>query len=212
MRIFITGCAGSGTTLLNRLFLAFEDTDVISREAPLRELVEAESDKKFIIRKRTFNQIFSGSYAMIEAGPTLLHQINMIQDNDIQIINMIRDGRDLMPRPNHEKYRYCPRWIDSIDQIKKYGHLISATIRYEDLVTDPDEIQRGLVERYGLKVLHKFSDYPKFMTFGDEAKNWIHKNRPISPDRIGKNNGAYKIECADMMHEFERALRYLNYT
>lgn len=206
-RIFITGCAGSGTTLLNRLFLAFRNVSVIQPEASLRSLVNTTSPYGTIVRKRLSKHIFSNTSDVILAPP-LEEQIELIKKNKIKIVNMIRDGRDIV-------YGYgpniCERWIESIQQAREYSDIITLTIKYEDLVKNPNLIQKKIAKRLGLKSRYKFSEYPKFYKSEYKNKIWVHRPRPITTGRIGKKHSIYKNKCEKVIEEFNKQLKYLGY-
>lgn len=56
-RIYITGCARSGTTLLQRLFYAFEGVEIIDGEIDIDSFINRTSDK-VLVGKRTINSVF----------------------------------------------------------------------------------------------------------------------------------------------------------
>lgn len=163
MRIYITGSARSGTTLLGRLFYAFEDVTVIDAEIELEYFVQASGiETEHYSGKRSVATIFSND---LNDG-ALRQQEMMIKSNDIKIVNIMRDGRDVVHKP--EKGTQCTprRWIACMEQVDRYGYLIDCNIYYEDLVTEPNETQALVAHGLGFKrpkIKHAWSDYPAFV-------------------------------------------------
>ena len=89
-KIFITGCAKSGTTLLLRMCYAFKDTDVLYRrgfnghELTLSEFMNIKTDKKFLIGKRLPPFVLSNT-----EDETFEDQVSWIRKQNIGIINVI---------------------------------------------------------------------------------------------------------------------------
>ena len=46
--------------------------------------------------------------------------------------------------------------------------MIAYTVRYEDLLQRPDEVQEALAAALGLVIVHRWSDYPKFIDVSQE--------------------------------------------
>mgnify|MGYP003625751509 FL=1 len=224
-KIFITGCAKSGTTLLLRMCYAFKDTEVVYKEGfdghemDFDKFVKHESDKQFTIGKRHPPALLSNVLI-----PDFQYQAADILKNDIRVINVIRDGRDVVLSDGN--YVKPQRWIESIDQRNKilFGNLVDLEIKYEDLVRDPEKIQRQMEEKFGLVSEHSFRDYP------DYVEDWVfdwnvsvlaragHGNekgygkRKVDDRGIGKDPEAYKDLCSDLeLPKFERHLKELGY-
>lgn len=224
-KIFITGCAKSGTTLLLRMCYAFKNTKVLYREGfdghelPFDEFVSAKSDEKFLIGKRHPPAILSNIFS-----EELDRQYEIIKDQNISIINVVRDGRDVILSDG--KYVKPRRWIESIKQRDVFGDIIDLEVKYEDLVRKPNMVQEEMKTRFGLESYAKFSDYPDYVedwVFDwnvsvlarrgiEEAKNNYGK-RKVSDKSVGKDLEAYKTICSDLeINQFEACLRSLSYT
>jgi hypothetical protein len=190
MKIFITGCAGSGTTLLRKLFYAFQDVEIIDGQTSLQNFIVTPSKKRFVIAKRTGKTIFSG------IGHDLARkQLTQIRKNKIKILNIIRDGRDvLINRPFELKPQ---RWVISINQRLLFPQGIDLEVKYEDLCLKPDEIQKLIIEKFGLIKKHNFSEYPMFLpgiTSKDIKPNAsLHMPRPIDIKSIQKGDSWKKL-------------------
>ncbi len=225
-KIFITGCAKSGTTLLLRMCFAFKDTEVLYKrgaeghEFDFNEFVDYETTHKFTIGKRHPPALLSTIYELDHQ-----HQGGAVIANDIAIINVVRDGRDVILSDGN--YVKPERWIDCIEQRDKvlFGNLIDLEISYEDLVRKPDQIQKQIEEKFGIESKHKFSDYP------DYVEDWVfdwnvsvlaragkgnekgYGKRKVSDKAIGKDLDAYKSICTpEELPVFEKHLKNLGYT
>ena len=208
MKIYITGCAKSGTTLLYRLFDYFKNVEILRpNEVKLEKLINT-SNNKTTIGKRRYNTILS-----LDMGLSKLEsQRKVILDNDIKIVNVVRDGRDVILSSN---YKVSPkRWISCIQQRKIFANIISLEVKYEDLIYHPDQIQEDIAEKFGLVIDYKFSIYPTKLDdkyFVDEYKP-IYKPRPINDASIHKDIEAYKKLCKpDQIQPFEQCLKEFNY-
>lgn len=179
MKIYITGCARSGTTLLRRLFYSFKDVEIIGKEINISSFATYNSKQPVLVGKRTMNTIFSHSIS----NEVLKNQLALV--DGIKIINIVRDGKDVI-----ESGSSLPsRWMNSIETAKKYNDKIFATIYYELLVSRPDLIQKYITNLFGLEEVYRFSEYPDFIpkdSFDFEKQKPSYKLRKISTDRVNK--------------------------
>ena len=149
-KIFITGCAKTGTTLVRRLFNAFDLKVYNENEISLNNLISSD----YRVGKRTFNTIFSN----ILSPQQITQQLNTIKNDNIKIVNVTRNKQDTLKSDNN----YVPksRYDDCIKQTTQYPEYIACNIRYEELITNPDAVQNYVAEVLDLKIIHKWSDYP----------------------------------------------------
>jgi hypothetical protein len=171
MRYFITGCAKSGTTLVRRLFNAFDLDNIYNYdEMELSKFVK--TDHK--VAKRTANTLFSNILTQNE----IKKQLNIIATHNIEVINVVRDKESVLKSSNG--YVSEERYDASIIQSKLYEDFISYTINYDDLIQDPNKIQNELMNVFGLTKLHRWSDYPDFVNVELERHSGgIYNLRPI---------------------------------
>lgn len=172
MKIFITGCAKTGTTLVRRLFNAFDLKVYNHTEMSLDWFLNS----NYQVCKRTVRAPFSNSYPNQE---TLLDDLDKLRVNRLTVINVTRNKADTTKSSNgyvsSERYDECER------QVAQYGEHIAFTIPYERLMIEPDEIQKELATILGLTILHKWSDYPNFINKDEERVNsGIYELRPIN--------------------------------
>lgn len=209
MYIFITGCAKSGTTLLQRLFNYYKRTKVIPGEISIDNLVSNKHKGKIIVGKRVWSTVLSSSID----DNSLIHQIKKIKDNNVKIVNIVRDGRDVVISDNN--WVKPDRWIYTIKQRNELSDIVTAEIRYEDLVENPDEIQDYLSKKLGLEKKYNFSEYPKHLKHEDFSHlrgNDLYKARPINKSSINKDLHKYKSLCnSEQIVEFDKLLKELGY-
>jgi hypothetical protein len=205
MRIFITGCAKSGTTLLRRLFHAFDHVDVIDSEITLNAFLTIENSGGVLIGKRAYGDIFSDALSdgNLNRATSLL-----INNSHIKVVNIFRDGRDVI-----ESGIKPARWIAAVRQMLNYLGCIAINVRYEDLVKSPDVIQNIIANHLYLDVKHKFSEYPSFFPGDQVDQQKKYRPRPIAADRIGKDLDLYKQRVVDEREQrtFENLGRSLGY-
>lgn len=189
MKIFITGCGGSGTTLLRKLFYSFDDVEVIDKQISLLKFCKLKPKKKFLVGKRASKDLFTGR------GNEQIKHAQLIKKNNIYIVNIIRDGRDIFPRVFDLK---PIDWIKSMDEREMYKNLINLEICYENLVTHPNKEQKRIIRKIGLKQKFRFSDYPEFMPWFDgieKVEPYGHGLRRINNNSVGKGLDVYKEMC-----------------
>jgi len=201
MKIYITGCARSGTTLLRRLFYSFKGVEVIGKEINISSFATYNSKQPILVGKRTINTIFSN----FVSNEGLQNQLTLI--DGIKIINIVRDGKDVV----EGGYSSPSRWMNSIGTAKKYNDKIFATIYYELLVSHPDLIQKYISNLFGLEEVYRFSEYPDFIpkdSFDFEKKKSNYKLRKISTDRVNKGYD-WKSEIGEKL--LDQFINFNNY-
>ena len=168
-KIFITGCAKTGTTLVRRLFNAFDLKVYNKEEISIDNFIKSDYE----VGKRTINSLFTHSIN----NSLLQQQLSLFKD--ITIIDVLRNKEDVLKSDNgyvsEERYNTC------LSQREQYGHLINYTIIYEKLLSNPDIIQKEISELLGLKIKHKWSDYPNFVDISQEnpvTHSGLYKLRP----------------------------------
>lgn len=207
-RIYIVGCARSGTTLLRRLFHGFKDTEVIPYEIDLDAFANAEAPEgKVLVGKRTINTIFSNCLPLEEGK----RQLELLQGRpDIRVLCVFRDGRDVV---ESETQATPVRWYESLRQMRlaQDAHLLPtlATMRYEDLVSDPDGSQVGVANWFELEVAHPWSDYPKFFPGDDHVDRYAPQ--PIGTHRVAKDLKKYRRLDPWLAPRMDQMLRHLGY-
>jgi hypothetical protein len=119
-------------------------------------------------------------------------QKRLIRDRGITVINIIRDGRDVI----QSGYISSDRWVSCIAQRELCKDVIAAEVVYEDLVRWPDREQEILSDKLGLRIGRWFSEYP----VGYDGQ------RPIDTRSVGKDWSGLRL--SDTFHQ---ALRMAGY-
>jgi glycosyltransferase involved in cell wall biosynthesis len=172
-KIFITGCAKTGTTLVRRLFNAFDLKVYNYNEIKFEDFVESEYE----VGKRYWNDFLAGHMTKQE---DIDEAIKTIKENNIKIVYVIRDKKGVL---RNGREHLDKRYDRTIKQAEKYKDLIDCKIKYEELIDNPDKVQQRVSKELGLKIIHKWSDYPNWYK-GKEKPN-LPKNYSLR--KIGLN-------------------------
>lgn len=168
-KIFITGCAKSGTTLVRRLFQSFEDINVCPKEISIYDFIDSEYD----VGKRTFKTIFSNKLSNYEKR----RQLPLVKQ--MYIVNVVRDMSSVLRSSNG--YVKPERYKKSIIDAYKYKKHIQYTVDYDILLMFPDKIQIEIAKEFNLKIEYKFSEFPVFVNWDEEGT--VYNIRELSTDK-----------------------------
>lgn len=177
-RIHIVGCGPrTGTTLLTELMISSYQIDLytdhedrIAKRPPRKGKVFLTKSPKDIV--------------LIE--PVLRWVKNLY------VIFMLRDPRDMIvSKHGSNKKLYFSNlayWFNYIPFARKLmGHPRFLMIKYEDLVTQPDQVQKRISEKLPFLVQkNAFSDYHKVAKPSSDSKLALGDVRPVSGSSIGK--------------------------
>lgn len=151
-KIYITGCAKTGTTLVRRLFNAFDDLKVYNYD---EMNVTMFVNSNFNVAKRTSNAPFSN----INTKETTELNLRILQN--CKIVNVVRDQKAVLKSDNN--YVSVTRYNASMFEAQNWNNHIDFTIVYESLIENPDKIQKEIADVLGLTIKYKWSEYPKFL-------------------------------------------------
>lgn len=176
-RIHIVGTGPrSGTTLMAEAMIACFDID-IHTEHEDRIFVQLPGEGKVMLTKQPMD--------IMVVGPLLL------VNPDLHVICMVRDPRDMIvsrhgrePSKYWASLRYWRAYVPYWRKIRHHPRVIC--VKYEDLVTEPDEIQRRIHQR--LPFLAKkasFSRYHEVAQPSAKSIEALKSVRPISPAGVG---------------------------
>jgi hypothetical protein len=113
-----------------------------------------------------------------------------ISDPNLFVVYILRDPRSVitsihLSKP-HEYFCNCRIWKecnDAAQRILDYPRFLR--IRYEDIVRNPNEVQRHIMEKFSfLKKKCDFSEFEKFSNPSRKSINALSGLRPISADRV----------------------------
>lgn len=183
MKFFITGCGRSGTYLITSLFETFKNMEVVMDEIDILDFLSIKQKKKHIISKR--KALFYNNQ----------NKVKKAKDNNVKLINMVRDGRDVVTskmivKGKHIKkrdgYPYWikpKRWIKEIISSLKFYDYIDLEIKYEDLVIKPNYIQDKIVNMFGVEKIKLFTEHTKIFDSSVGRGKELHKKLEI-PDKF----------------------------
>lgn len=212
VKIFITGCSKSGTTLLKNMFNSFERTWVVKDEVSLDDFCalkkENVGDFDFCVGKRSWATLFSTNRL---TKFDIERQMFLLEKHDIRIVNIIRDGRNVVKSQLNSWGVYNPfEWMSCVDQAKLMSSRIDVNVRYENLLLTPDLVQDSIANELGLVKAHPFSDYPYFMNHdGHTATEYTP--RPLDKSKIDPDTTTYLQRPNDVEY-FNQLLKELNYS
>jgi len=196
-RIYITGCAHTGTTLLKRLFWAFEDIEVIPPEISSRDYVNYRSLAGTLVGKRTRSTVCAGALS----GEIERQQLEHHLAHDTRFIVTLRSGSDTI----ESGWTKPHRWIACIEAYVRYAHLISLVVFYQDLVERPDTVQQVVAARFGLKPCCKWSSYPDFVPEHNDGQSERYSLKSIAQGGVNKDYDWRVLVPDEQMARFEMA-------
>lgn len=176
-RIHVVGCSErSGTTLVAEMMVACFELD-LHQEHETRIYTWPSGRARVYLTKRPRDIV------VVEPILRIMPQL--------YIITMVRDPRDIIV----SRHRACPdRYWASLQYWKAFtpyvrrllDHPRVSTIRYEDLVSDPDRIQDELMERMPWLVKRApFSEFHNLSRPSELSRAALGSVRPVSRASIG---------------------------
>lgn len=181
--VFVTGCARSGTSLLHRCLSTLESPDYLWSENSLLNLYDRGAEPGGnIILKRT-----------AKCHKTALHRL----PKGVKVVHIVRHPADVLTSRVRQRKGYYvtpERWIAETEAYwrmkdKHPGDRLHV-VRYEDLIADPNGVQRQIGEALSLRFDHPFTEYlirnhldRKIDEFTQELRVW----EAIDVQRTEKN-------------------------
>lgn len=159
MQIFISGCAKTRTTLVQWLFTAFKDCVVFPGELPLETF--RQSNLRYfpvnMVIKRTIDSIFAHALS----ADKYKDQICRIKVDGIKVVRVTRNREDTLKSDNG--YVSADRYDACEQQAKNWADLITYTLNSDRLIAEPDAVQKEVADALGLEIVHRWSEWPKFV-------------------------------------------------
>lgn len=217
MKILISGCACSGTVLLTRLMFSFKEIQDSIKGTRYRMQMRTEPMCRIghgVCIKGSNKQLFSADLPEEE----IQAQYKWLRWTDVKVAFIVRYPPDVFSSAKTAAIfkELKDLWLVVAKQWEKYSELIDTTVKFEDVVLEPDKTQQKIARDLNLTIEHPFSNYPRFMKPG-----WLHNHkkthaaRPLDTSRIGKprgyglKKGKAWIECY-RPHERKQVERYLD--
>ncbi len=203
-RVHIVGCARSGTTMLYFLMMAFQNMILINREISVWNWPTLRESFKLALKnvlngKRHF--LVTKRNATWYEPEKLNRLIQYAKSFHIGIIHLVRDPRDVLTSEHKGQpgtyYVNFTKWRDSIeagetlqDQLRDFPGLL--TLRYEDIVTDPDQTGELLMQTYGFQLKPGISSLKHMEEYVDpglqhsKMVTYMHQLREIGTSSFRK--------------------------
>lgn len=201
MKLIVTGCARSGTTIMIHLMRYFYSTKVvIEDEAHPFDYEKYNHKDHILVIKKPFVDLYNIQYFPLE--DLLL--------KGWRVIWMIRDGRDVITSMVDDSFHVEPsRWEFSNKAfLKNCMNKQILPIRYEDLVTDTDtQMQR--IKKFIKQDYQDYSDWFNMVNV-QEPMNYGIEPRPISADSIG-NYRKHPERIVNLSTDFNKLLTIFGY-
>jgi hypothetical protein len=186
-KIYITGCAKTGTTLIRRLFNAFDLKVYNAGEVHLQKFVTHKCHSDHVVGKRAFASVFSSDMPKDE----IEKQLDLIKKHGVRIVHVTRNKKDVLKSKtgsiDGERHVSEERYNAVVEMAKKYSDHITIEIAYEDVLADPDKVQKRLERKLGIKSIYKWSDFPDWFDPSEEptGDNWDHPGYSVR--KIGES-------------------------
>lgn len=230
--IIIGGCGRSGTTLMLSILGAHPQIYTFPKETAA--FIDWQAQIKYFDKKATLVPRIDRLYRVImkekldsdltrwcEKSPRNVRYFDNILnyfDNDIKLINMIRDGRDVIlshhPEDPNDYWVEPERWINDVSEGLKYNdnqHVLN--VKYENLVKDyKNEIKRicNFIEEDFVEELKSYFKH----TSVKNSNAWFGTAEEIHSNSVGKwkeKTNKERVDKALENEKFRTLLEKLNY-
>ncbi|MEW9838455.1 sulfotransferase [Mesorhizobium marinum] len=153
MDIHIAGCAGSGTSLANRLMACFEGVSLSRRRAPAFQQFCGQAPST-ALKRIEFSQ---EAHADLHADSHLIYCVRHPYDVLTSTDEGTKGSRrfPVSPRQFADEYRAFRR----LRAKRPQGRIF--VLKYEDLIRNPDKVQEQIAAHFGLRPLRLFSKNPE---------------------------------------------------
>lgn len=180
MRVLITGCARSGTTLMVHLMRYFYSTEVVYwDESNPYDHPDNPPDRILVIKKPILERNHISYFSLSELLANGWHIIFMMRDG-LDVITSVHDGEKNYVSPS--------RWVSANKElVKVMDDDLVLPIRYESLVTNTDKEMDRIAKFIGQQYQ---PDYAEFHTQIDvtQPMNAGVVPRPIDSNSIGRKS------------------------
>lgn len=205
--IFVQGCARSGNTLVRELcatgFAGGEllklskDQAECSLEFMIEALAEAQPGRRILVGSRNRDVSLAMDLELLRANP------------EIKVVWMLRHPFDVLTsihKMNPGKFHVPPeRLIASLELYEKFKRERQVlTVRYEEVVFQPEVVQNRIAAAFGLEPIRSFTECYRHFTGVKESVVALHEVRPIDAKSVGrwKHNPAHREYLRGVLKEF----------
>jgi hypothetical protein len=182
-KIYVTGCAKSGTTLLCRLMTAFQVKVFVDDEAPVDflyhtqpyEVVKRNSDSFLSSEDFTEHNMTTANNAEIQRE--WARQIDYLDWRGVKILHIKRKKADVLKSENG--YVSESRYNAVLYQEQLLKNKITLTINYEDLIAYPNAVQLRVADAFNLTI--------------KDGRAWSAYHLWYEPSEAEYLNGQYRV-------------------
>lgn len=201
MKLIVTGCARSGTTVMIHLMRYFYSTKVVVKDEAHPFDYERYNHKDHIlVIKKPFLEMSNISYFSLQE----------LLQKGWRVLWMLRDGRDVISSTVDGNYHVDQeRWISSNREFLSMCMSEQILpIRYEDLVTDHSN-QMQIISTF---IGQGYQDYSNWfnMVNAEDPMNYGIAPRPITADSIG-NYKNHPERISNLSDRFTKLLTIFGY-
>lgn len=187
MKILITGCARSGTTLLLYLSQFFSDVQAMLDDEYVPTRIKMKDSRYFVKRQKRKKLIIK--YPMHDSGSRYHIPLKKVLDYGFYVVAIIRDGRDVLVSkhpPELVNFHVEPkRWVETnleLIEFKKNKKMM--TVRYEDIISNTEAEMNKIGKFIRSDFLGNYNDFYKNISSGMKDAMGTKGARPISSDSI----------------------------
>lgn len=171
-KIFIAGCGRSGTTLLLKLMRCFEDTYTVRVEEELdefRRLESVVSERNVVIKRKAW------AYKQLPEVQSDINVVYCVRNPADVLTSKLRKRHKKVKRSTPEYYISRDRWMSEFEAylnlVKCQPNRKVTIVRYEDLVKNPDNVQKILADNLGVEPRVWFSENDIGVSIGTGSLN-----------------------------------------
>lgn len=173
-RLLITGCGRSGTWLLAAMIGCFDGVAFMPAESPVGLFANMKQSRPIHMVKRQHD-----TYKYFSR----IHE-------SLFVLHIVRHPYDVLTSRHLDQDRFITPENYRLEMEAYRDHLAGRekglTVRYEDLVAAPNDLQVKIAAEADLKGGMPFSEFYKNNNFDDVTLKSMHGLRPVSTASIGK--------------------------
>jgi hypothetical protein len=186
-RVYVMGCGRSGTWLLTALMSTFKGVCVVAKEVPVELFAQLTTTGRTLVLKRN-----NTAYRRFAEIPSR-----------IKIVYAIRHPYDVLtsynPTSGNTYHIDTERWLGELSALRAAiaeGRENLCIVRYEDLVSDPEDTQRKIGEEQSLKVQTTVHELDRVFNPSTRANSAMHGLRRLDKKSLYK----FKNDPAKIAH------------
>jgi len=204
MKVLITGCARSGTTLITHLVRYFYSTNVIIDDEQHPNDYETHNDKDHIL-------VIKKPY--LTADNIGYFSLTSILSKGWKVIWMLRDGKSVISSKNQfgKFHADHQRWVYSNTKLlENINNPNLVVVRYEQLCLNPQLIMDDLKSFLGVDYQKDFENFYTNVESDSRMNLGSVTNKPITTESINKYN-SQRITQALKNKQFSKLLTLFGY-